>query len=138
MNPARDDRVLGIGVDIVEIDRVRIALGRWGAHFRDRVFLPAEQRYCEGRAAPWRHYAVRFALKEAVSKAFGTGIGAGVGWLDIEVLRAPESGAPAVALTGRTATLAERRGVARVLASLAHAREYAIAQVILAGNGVPP
>ena len=134
MTAGRGEIVLGVGVDIVEIGRVRTTLRHWNGRFRRRVFLPAEQRYCEGRPAPWRHYAVRFALKEAVSKAFGTGIGAAVGWLDIEVLRA-ESGAPAVALTGAAAALARRRGVRRVHVSLAHAREYAVAQAILTGEG---
>lgn len=138
MKTERSERVLGAGVDLVEVDRVRDALRRWGARFRDRVFLPDEQRYCESRAAPWRHYAVRFALKEAVGKSFGTGIGAEVGWLDIEVRRADGNGAPSVALHGRAAELAARRGVARVLASLAHAREYAVAQVILSGPGAAP
>ncbi len=138
MIPSRPERVLGAGVDLVEVDRVRDALARWGGRFRDRIFLPEEQRYCESRAAPWRHYAVRFALKEAVGKSFGTGIGAEVGWLDIEVRRAEGSGAPSVALHGRAAELAARRGVSRVLASLAHARDYAVAQAILIGTGETP
>lgn len=125
--------VIGIGVDLVEIERMHSALERWGPRFQERIFGPEERRYCESRPAPWRHYAARFALKEAVGKAFGTGIGAEIGWLDIETVRA-KTGAPSVALSGRAAALAARRGVARVLASLAHGRAYAIAQAVLVGK----
>ncbi len=125
--------MIGIGVDIIEIRRMREALECWGTRFRDRVFAPVEWRYCESRPAPWRHYAARFALKEAVAKAFGTGIGAEIGWLDIETLRT-ESGAPVVKLVGRARAMAARRGVNRILASLAHGHEYAIAQAILIGK----
>jgi len=84
---AEGGRVLGTGVDLVENERVRALLTRWGSRFRDRVYLPAEQAYCESKASPWLYYAGRFAVKEAVSKAFGTGIGEGLGWLDIEVVK---------------------------------------------------
>ena len=134
MRTAPGESVLGVGVDLVEVGRVRLALERWRGRFCARVFRDAEQAYCDSRAAPWRHYAARFAVKEAVGKAFGTGIGADIGWLDIEVRRVPETGAPEVVLTGKAAALARRRGVRRVLASLSHARDYAIAQVVLSGR----
>ncbi|MCX6996187.1 MAG: holo-ACP synthase [Kiritimatiellaeota bacterium] len=122
--------VFGLGVDLVENERMRAVLDRWGAQFKGRVFLPAEQRYCEACGRPWQHYAGRFAVKEAVSKALGTGIGRPVGWLDIEVVRGA-SGAPAVRLRGGARKLARRRGVGRVLVSLAHTRNYAVAQALL-------
>ena len=125
--------VLGIGVDLVENERMRAVLDRWGAHFKSRVFLPAEQCYCEACGRPWQHYAGRFAVKEAVSKALGTGIGQPVGWLDIEVVRGA-SGAPAVQLHGGARKLACRRGAGRVLVSLAHTRNYAVAQAVLLGG----
>ena len=121
----------GAGIDLVENGRMREALDRWGARFRDRVFLPTEQAYCESRPAPWRHYAGRFAVKEAVSKAFGTGVGKSLSWLDIEVVRDAASGAPAVELRGKARELAERRGVKRILVSLAHSREATVAQALL-------
>lgn len=126
--------VRGTGIDLVENDRMREALDRWGAHFRDRVFLPSEQAYCESRPVPWRHYAGRFAVKEAVSKAFGTGVGKSLTWLDIEVCRDVETGAPSVALRGKAQALAERRGVSRILVSLAHTRDATVAQAILLGS----
>lgn len=126
--------VRGTGIDLVENSRMREALERWGPHFRDRVFLPSEQAYCESAPAPWRHYAGRFAVKEAVSKAFGTGVGKSLSWLDIEVCRDADSGAPSVALRGKGRELAERRGVARILVSLAHSRDATVAQALLLGG----
>jgi holo-[acyl-carrier protein] synthase len=125
--------VLGIGVDLVDNERLREALGRWGDRFRDRVFLHSEQAYCESRAAPWRHYAGRFAVKEAVSKAFGTGLGQSLGWLDVEVRRDADSGAPRVHLGPRAGPLARERGVREILVSLAHTRGMSVAQVLLLG-----
>ncbi|HOW96634.1 MAG TPA: holo-ACP synthase [Kiritimatiellia bacterium] len=126
--------VLGVGVDLVENERMQSALRRWGRTFREKVFRPAEQSYCDGKAEPWRHYAGRFAIKEAVSKAFGTGIGEHLGWLDIEVRRDPASGAPSVQLSAKGGRLARRRGVGRVLVSLSHTRHYAVAQALLVGG----
>lgn len=126
--------VLGVGVDLVENARMQSALARWGKAFKKKVFLPAEQAYCAGRPEPWRHYAGRFAIKEAVSKAFGTGISEHLGWLDIEVRRDPDSGAPSVRLSPKGGRLARRRGVERVLVSLSHTRSYAVAQALLVGG----
>jgi holo-[acyl-carrier protein] synthase len=124
-------RVLGTGVDLVENDRLRALLEKWGGQFRDRVFLPSEQAYCQDKASPWLYYAGRFAVKEAVSKAFGTGIGPALGWLDIEVTRDPATGAPSVRLSRRAARLARSRGVSRILVSLSHTRHFAVAQALL-------
>jgi len=126
--------VLGTGIDLVENDRMRDLLTRWGARFKNRVFLPAEQRYCDAKALPWLHYAGRFAVKEAVSKAFGTGFGPHIGLLDIEVVRNAATGAPSVQLQSRAAELAASRGVASVLVSLAHTRNYAVAHALLIGT----
>jgi len=124
-------RVLGTGVDLVENDRVRALLTRWGPRFRDRVYLPAEQGYCESKAAPWLYYAGRFAVKEAVSKAFGTGIGEGLGWLDIEVVKDAHTGAPSIRLGPLGAELASQRGVASVLISLSHTHHFSVAHALL-------
>jgi holo-[acyl-carrier protein] synthase len=109
-------------------------LKRWRDSFKDRVFLPGEKSYCEKAAFPYQHYAGRFAVKEAVSKAFGTGIGQHLGLLDIEVARDGVTGAPSVRLSARGRRLAERMGVRSILVSLAHTRRYAVAQAILVGS----
>jgi holo-[acyl-carrier protein] synthase len=109
-------------------------LKKWGATFRDRVFLPGEQKYCEASAVPVQHYAGRFAVKEAVSKAFGTGFGPNLGLLDIEVERNSETGAPSVRLSARGRAFAGRMGVGAILISLSHTRHYAVAQAILVGE----
>lgn len=123
--------VLGTGVDLVDNDRMREMLERWGPRFRSRIFLPGEQVYCESKASPWHYYAGRFAVKEAVSKAFGTGIGASLGWLDIEVVKDAETGAPFVRLGPKGLGLSRKRGVGEVLVSLSHTRHFAIAQALL-------
>jgi holo-[acyl-carrier protein] synthase len=130
------ERVLAVGIDLVESDRVRRAIETWGDRFVGRVFRTDECAYCNRQAAPWRHFAGRFAVKEAVAKAFGTGIGDSLGWKDVEVARNDRTGAPAVTLHGRGRRLAARRGVTRVLVSLAHGRDLAIAQATLVGGEV--
>ncbi len=129
--------VIGSGIDLVENTRIREMIERWGHRFVDRVFCDREQAYCTRMAAPYQHYAGRFAVKEAVSKAFQTGIGPQVSWLDIEVVRHPDSGAPSVALSGRAAAYAEGLGVREILISLAHTRDYAIANATLLSSPVP-
>lgn len=88
------EHVIGTGVDLVENDRLRVLLEKWGDRFKSRVFLTSEQAYCDSKASPWLYYAGRFAVKEAASKAFGTGIGTDLGWLDMEVVKDPASGRP--------------------------------------------
>jgi holo-[acyl-carrier protein] synthase len=129
-----DGTVLGTGIDLVENDRMQDMMQRWGAKFLNRVFLSAEQTYCNAKAFPCRHYAGRFAVKEAVSKAFGTGLGPSIGWLDIEVVRDEASGAPSVRLDDKGLKLADARGVKSVLVSLSHTKKYAVAQALLIGG----
>lgn len=121
----------GLGVDIVETARIRDSLERFGARFKNRVFLPSEQAYCDRMSDPYPHYAGRFAAKEAVSKTFGTGIGAELGWLDIEVVRDEATGRPGVALHGKGVDLLRARGGERVLISLSHTTHYAVANAAL-------
>ena len=130
--------VLGIGVDLVENKRMKEALGKWGEAFKKKVFLPGERAYCDSKAQAWHHYAGRFAVKEAVSKAFGTGVSEHIGWLDIEVVRDPTTGAPSVRLSDKGLRLARRRKVGDVLVSLSHTRNYAVAQALLVGGGLLP
>ncbi len=126
--------VMGIGIDLVENERMRKTLRRWDRSFKEKIFLPRERSYCESRAEPWNHYAGRFAVKEAVSKAFGTGVSEHIGWLDIEVVRDRKTGAPSVRLSPKGKQLARKRGVEEVLVSLSHTRHYAVAQAVLVGR----
>jgi holo-[acyl-carrier protein] synthase len=126
-------KALGIGVDLVEVARIQQSMARQGERFLRRVFTENEVGYCAAMKSPAPNYAVRFAAKEAVAKAFGTGLGAELGLLDIEVLR-KDSGEPYIVLHGEGAKLAERRGVHQILLSLSHTTRYAVAQVVITGN----
>ena len=120
--------IRGIGTDIVEVARVAKAIAN--PRFCARAYTAAEQQYCESRGAQRaQSYAARFAGKEAVLKAFGTGLREGT-LQDIEIL--PDAlGCPQVRLTGHFAGLARERGIAKVWISLSHTREYATAQCVM-------
>ena len=122
--------ILGTGIDIVECERIRHSIERFGERFTGRLFLPAELAYAQSHKFPHLHLAARFAAKEAVSKAFGTGIGESLGWKDMEVCRR-ESGEPFLQLHGKGLELLTGRGATRVLISLSHTRDYAAASAIL-------
>jgi holo-[acyl-carrier protein] synthase len=124
--------ILGLGVDIVETARLESAIARHGQPFLDRVFLASEITYCKQAGVPARSYAARFAAKEAVAKAFGTGIGAQLGWHDIEVCRA-ETGAPSIRLHGIGAQTATQLGITEIRLSLSHSDHYAVASAIALG-----
>jgi holo-[acyl-carrier protein] synthase len=115
-------------VDLVEIDRVAAVIGRWGDRFLTRVFTDAERAYCRGRVP---ELAVRFAAKEAVSKALGTGI-VGMAWRDIEVVPDPR-GKPLVVLHNRARARASELGLTAFEISLSHSRDMAIAMVVAQG-----
>lgn len=129
--------IVGAGIDLVENARIREMLDKWGTRFRDKVFLPEEQAYCESKACPCDHYAGRFAVKEAVSKAFGTGMGPSIGWLDIEVVRNTVTGAPSVRLSEKGRTMADSMEISEVLVSLSHTRTHTVAHALLVSNGKP-
>jgi holo-[acyl-carrier protein] synthase len=122
--------IVGIGVDIVDIRRVRGILERQGDRFVRRIFTVAEQDYCRAHRDPAPYFAARFAAKEALFKALGTGWTGGLTWCDAEVRR-EESGAPKLMITGRAQELAEELGARTVHISLSHSEEAAIAVVIL-------
>ncbi len=124
--------VLGVGIDVVEVTRIRAAWERHGARFMERILVPAELAYCASQPDPAPSLAARFAAKEAVSKAFGTGIGGQLGWHDIEILRL-ESGQPSVRLLGKGAELLSARGGRTVHVSLTHAVAYAAAVAVVEG-----
>jgi holo-[acyl-carrier protein] synthase len=116
---------ISVGVDLIEIDRVAATLKRFGRRFLERVYTEGEIAYCRGRAP---QLAARFAAKEAVMKALGTGT-RGVGWREVEVTR-KRSGEPGIALHGRASSRAEHLGISRIAISLSHSRNYAIASVV--------
>ena len=121
--------ILGLGVDIAEVDRLEAAIGRRGEAFLKRVYTPGEIAYCERHRARFERYAARFAAKEATMKALGTGWGNGVRWVDLEVAREP-SGKPTMRLHGRARELADQMGVKHISLSLTHSGNTAFAQVI--------
>ncbi len=125
--------ILGIGVDVVDVERIDQSIERHGGRFLDRVFSENEIAYCSKMRIPGPHYAARFAAKEAVSKAFGTGIGAQLSFLEIEVCHG-ESGAPLIVLHGPAAEFAQARGVRKIHVSLSHTATCAVAQVVIEGS----
>ena len=118
--------MLTVGVDIVELSRIKAVVDRWGQRFLDRIYTPEELAYCRGRIP---QLAARFAAKEAVMKALGTGI-RGVGWRDIEVTR-KRGQPPQIALHSRGSARAARMGMTQVAISISHSREYAVASVVM-------
>jgi len=122
--------VIGIGVDLVECARIEHSLERFGERFLRRVFTAGEIEYSQSMKYPARHLAARFAAKEAVSKAFGTGIGKSMGWKEIDVRRR-ETGEPYVVLEGGAKKLAEERKVTRMSISLSHTEHHAMAVIVV-------
>lgn len=122
--------IFGIGIDVVEVERIASSMSEFGDRFADRVFTPLEREYCDKQKRPELHYAARFAAKEAIAKAFGTGIGQDLAWLDMEIRRR-ESGEPEVFLTGDGANFAEVNKIAQIKISLTHAQHYAAANAVV-------
>jgi holo-[acyl-carrier protein] synthase len=124
--------VIGTGIDLVECARIQRVLERFGDRFLQRVFTEGEIAYAMSMKFPARHLAARFAAKEAVSKAFGTGIGKAMGWRDIDIQKKP-SGEPFVVFSGPAKQLATERGVTAALVTLSHTEHHAMAAVVLEG-----
>lgn len=122
-------KIFGIGIDVVEVARIGSSMAEFGERFAVKIFTATERAYCEAQKRPEIHYAARFAAKEAVAKAFGTGIGKDLGWLDMEIVR-KDSGEPALRLSGAGEAFAESRGIAEVKISLSHADHYAAANAV--------
>lgn len=121
--------IFGIGVDIVETERIRQSIVRHGPSFLERIFTKAERDYCDRMKNYEIHYAARFAAKEAVAKSFGTGFGEDLAWADAEVVR-KESGEPTIVLSGEGRRFAEENGIIRVMITLSHSDHYAVANAI--------
>jgi holo-[acyl-carrier protein] synthase len=124
--------ILGTGVDLAEVARIRDAVERYGRRFIERIYTPAEIAYVERKANRFERYAGRFAAKEAGMKAIGTGWRRGVRWQDFEVANLP-SGRPTLRLHGEAAKIAARLGVKSVQLSITHTAELGMAHVILEG-----
>ncbi len=122
--------ILGIGIDLIEVERIRSSHVKFGERFLSRILHEAEIAYCLSHKDPGPFIAARFAAKEAISKAFGTGIGAQLSWKDMEVCRR-ESGEPYVVMHGAGAELLKARGARAMLLSLSHTQHHATAVAIL-------
>ncbi len=122
--------ILGTGIDIIEVERIEASHEKFGERFLNRILVPGEMEYCLSHKKPGPFLAARFAAKEAVSKAFGTGIGAHLSWQDIEVKR-KESGEPYVVMHGKGAELLKQRGARIVHLTISHTEKHATAMAIL-------
>jgi holo-[acyl-carrier protein] synthase len=122
--------ILGLGIDLIEVQRIERTFKKYGAHFLQRILLPAEIEYCQRFVHPAPHIAARFAAKEAIAKAFGTGIGGELSWWDMEVGHRP-SGEPYVILHERGQRLLAQRKADSLLISLSHTATSATAIAIL-------
>jgi len=122
--------ILGIGVDVVDCSRIEDSIKRFGDRFLQRIFTAGEIAYSQSMKFPARHFAARFAAKEALSKAFGTGIGKSMGWRDLDVQK-KESGEPFVVLSGGAEKMANERGVGKIWISLSHTDAVGMATIVL-------
>ena len=121
--------IFGTGVDLVEIARIGNSLEKFSPRFEERIFTEEEIRYCRAQAEPVKHFAGRFAVKEAVMKSLGTGMVQGIGFKDIEVLN-EASGKPVLHLAGKARERFEECNLAAIHISLSHDKNYAIASAI--------
>lgn len=123
--------IIGVGNDIIEVERINGAILKFGSRFLDRLFTEKEQKYCLSHREPAKNFAGRFAAKEAFVKAIGTGIGKGVSWLDIEILNDPK-GKPVIEISS---SLKELTHPSQFFLSISHCRDYATAVVIWTKSG---
>lgn len=122
--------VVGVGIDQIEVSRIRDSLEKHGDHFLKKIFSENEQSYCKDKADPAPCLAARFAAKEAVAKAFGTGFGKEFGWLDSEIIHG-DAGEPILSFNPRATELLKSKGAEKALVSLTHLETVASAIVIL-------
>ena len=124
--------IVGIGIDIAEVPRIKAVLEAQKERFLRRVYTPEEMAYCEQFKNKYERYAGRFAVKEAAMKALGTGWSRGVRWVDVEVVR-QRGGRPTLSLKGEARKIADGLGVKNIAVSITHTAEQALAQVIFEG-----
>ena len=125
--------ILGIGTDITECLRIARMIERHGDLFINRVYTPAEIRYCQSRKQATQHFTGRWAAKEAILKALGTGWVRGIGWRDIEIRNEP-SGRPVVAVRGGAKELVEQLGITKLLVTISHCHTHATAYAVAVGE----
>jgi holo-[acyl-carrier protein] synthase len=126
--------IVGSGIDLAEIGRIRQSIDRFGSRFLNRIYTAGEQAYCLRKRNSAESFAARFAAKEAGAKALGTGISRGVSWLEIEVTRRPGS-RPTLQFHGRAAQVAARLGAVHIALSITHTKDLAMASVVLEDGG---
>lgn len=129
--------ILGIGTDITECLRIARMIERHGELFVNRVYTPDEIKYCQSRKQATQHFTGRWAAKEAILKALGTGWRRGITWCDVEVRNEP-GGRPVVAVRGGAKEVVEQLGIAEILVSISHCRSYATATAIAVGKVKEP
>jgi holo-[acyl-carrier protein] synthase len=129
--------ILGIGTDITECLRIARMIERHGELFVNRVYTPDEIKYCQSRKQATQHFTGRWAAKEAILKALGTGWRRGITWCDIEIRNEP-GGRPVVAVRGGAKEVVEQLGIAEILVSISHCRSYATATAIAVGKVKEP
>jgi holo-[acyl-carrier protein] synthase len=126
--------IIGVGTDLVEVQRIRESAERFGVRFLNRIYTDVEQAYCNSKANRFERYAARFAAKEAGMKALGTGWSRGVGWRDFQVVNA-RSGRPTLQLAGQAALIAAESGVTNISLSMTHTASEGFAIVIFEKAG---
>lgn len=122
--------IFGTGIDLIEIARIKRSLKKYADRFETKIFTPDEIEYCRAKTDPAKHYAARFAVKEAVLKSLGTGLSKGITWRDIEVLNDPESGKPSLRITGKGEKIMQDLNLKTIHISISHDQAYAIAQAV--------
>lgn len=122
--------IFGIGIDVVEVERIASSMAEFGDRFALKIFTESEREYCNSQKNPSIHYAARFAAKEAIAKAMGTGIGKDLAWLDVEIRR-KSTGEPEVFLSGDGDAFAKANQISQIKISLTHAEHYAAANAVV-------
>lgn len=125
--------ILGLGIDIIDTPRVKKIADEYGEDFIVKIFTDSEIDYCRSKNNPEINFGARFAAKEALLKALGTGLRGDINWKDIEIMN-DSLGKPSIKLNGKAAESSNKLGVTRVTVSLSHTKDYAVAVVILEGN----
>ena len=128
--PMHEEKIHGIGIDIVEVARIQEASRRWGARFEQRVYTHQELTYCGDAPSRYWRLAARFAAKEATLKALGTGLTTGMRWQDVEI-QATQVGKPEIVLHGEVQRYAHEHNISGIYVSMSHTNAYAVAQVTL-------
>jgi len=123
----------GTGVDLIEISRIKNSIQKYSGKFEERVFTSKEIDYCRSKADPFKHFAARFAAKEAVLKSLGTGMAEGISWKDMEILN-QESGRPVLSLSGKGRDIFNSLNLRDIHISITHDKQYAVAQAIAEMN----